>query len=160
MFSGAVGSIEGVMLLKHVRIALAVAGLLATTAAPVLAAGSIGGGLYAGGGNGQSTTGAAILIGTSAGVPVVPVSVGATAFAPLARGGGYALTLDGTLAYGKDAFGAGYGIGQFGGARAGGTLTAFYDHQLAPFTTLELRGYKTVAAGGGSAAFLGVKFSL
>ncbi len=135
--------------------------MLALCAAPAIAQGSIGAGVYAGSGNGQSSTGAAIVIGTSASIPVVPVSVGVTGFAPLARGGGYALTVDGTFAASKsDAFGVGYGIGQFGESKAGGTFTLFYDHRLAPLTTLEIRGYKTAVAGGGTAGFVGLKVSL
>lgn len=129
-------------------------------ASPALAQGTIGGGVYTSGGNGQSASGAAIELGTTAGIPVVPVSVGLTGFAPLARGGGYALTLDGTVAFKSDAVGVGYGVGQFGGARSGGTLTAFYDHQLAPLTTIELRGYRTMTGGGGTAGYVGLKFSI
>lgn len=148
------------MTFKHLITTAAASAFIALSAAPALAAGSIGGGIYSGGGNGQTATGAAILLGTSAGIPAVPVSVGVTGFAPLARNGGYALTLDGTFAVGSDAFGAGYGVGRFGGAASGGTLTAFYDHRVAPLTTFELRGYKTTAAGGGTAGFIGLKFSL
>ncbi len=147
------------MTFKTIFSAAAAAAVL-FSAAPALAAPSIGGGVYTSSGDGQSASGAAIELGTSAGIPAVPVTVGLTGFVPLARGGGYAITLDASFSTGNDAFGAGYGVGQFAGARSGGTITAFYDHRIAPLTTLELRGYKTVAAGGGTAGFLGVKFSL
>ncbi len=149
------------MSFKHLISLAATGAVLACSASPAFAQGSIGGGVYAGSGNGRSTTGAAIMIGSTAGIPLVPFTLGVTGFAPLARGGGYALTLDGTFAASKtDAFGGGYGVGQFGNAASGGTLTAFYDHRLAPFTTLEVRGYKTMAAGGGTAGFIGLKVSL
>lgn len=134
--------------------------VVASIAAPALAGGSIGGGVYTTGGNGTSSTGAGVLLSSTAGIPLVPVTVGVTGFAPLAKGGGYAVTLEGTFASGDNAFGVGYGVGQLGGARSGGTATAFYDHKLAPFTTLELRGYQTTTTGGGTAGLLAVKFSL
>jgi len=131
------------------------------TAGPAFAQGSIGGGVYSSGGNGLTATGGGLLLGTGASIPVIPVSVGLTGFAPLAKGGGYAVTLDGTFAAGAgNAIGAGYGFGQFGSAHSGGTLTAFLDHRVAPLTTLELRGYHTTAVGGGTAGLLALKFSL
>lgn len=131
------------------------------TSGPALAQGSIGGGVYSSGGNGLSATGAGVLLGTGASIPVLPVSVGLTGFAPIAHGGGYAVTLDGAFAAGSGtALGVGYGFGQFGGAHSGGTLTAFIDHRIAPLTTIELRGYQTTAAGGGTAGILALKFSL
>lgn len=131
------------------------------TASPAFASGSIGGGVYTSGGNGLNATGGGVLLGTGASIPVIPVSVGLTGFAPLAKGGGYAATLDGTFAAGAgNALGVGYGFGQFGGAHAGGTVTAFIDHRVAPLTTIELRGYHTTAVGGGTAGVLAVKFSL
>ncbi len=143
-------------------IAVAAAAIsLSLTAAPALAEGSIGGGVYSGGGNGLNATGGGVLLGTGAGIPVIPVSVGLTGFAPLAKGGGYAVTLDGTVAAGGgSALGVGYGFGQFGGAHSGGTLTAFLDHRVAPLTTIELRGYHTTTAGGGTAGILALKLSL
>lgn len=130
------------------------------TAAPAFAA-SIGGGVYTSGGNGLTATGGGVLLGTGASIPIIPVSVGLTGFVPLAKSGGYAVTLDGTFAAGGgNALGVGYGFGQFGGARSGGTATAFLDHRIAPFTTIELRGYHTTAVGGGTAGLLAVKFSL
>jgi hypothetical protein len=147
------------MHLKLVISAAACAAILAlsTLSAP---AATVGGGVFTGGGNGQNATGAAVLAGTNAGIPLIPVSVGVTGFAALAQNGGYAVTLDGALAFKADAVGVGYGVGKFGNAAAGGTVTAFFDHGLAPFTTLELRGYKTTAASGGTAGFIGLKFSL
>ena len=134
------------------------AALLAT--APAFADISGGGGGFVGNGNGLSTSGAAVFLSTDKAVPVLPASVGLTGFAPLARGGGYAVTVDGRFAALGNAFGVGYGIGRFGGARAGGTFTAFFDHSIAPLTSLELRGYQTTGANSATAGFLGVRFSI
>ncbi|HET9030335.1 MAG TPA: hypothetical protein VFN49_09160 [Candidatus Aquilonibacter sp.] len=142
------------------RFAAIAALILASSTVPALAQGSIGGGVYTSSGNGTTSSGAGVLLSSGVGVPLVPFSVGVTAFAPIAKGGGYAATVDGTFAAGKNAVGVGYGFGQFGSARAGGTATLFFDHQLAPFTTLELRGYQTTKSGGGTAGFLGLKFSM
>jgi hypothetical protein len=147
------------MRLKRVFAAMAAFGI-ALGAAPAFAQGSIGGGGYASGGSGTGSTGAGVLLSSGVGVPAIPVSVGVTGFAPLAKGGGYAVTVDGTFASGSNAVGVGYGLGQFGGARSGGTATLFFDHQLAPLTTLELGGYQTLATGGGTAGLLALKFSL
>lgn len=138
----------------------AIAAIILASAAPAFAQGSIGGGVYTSGGNGTSSTGAGVLLSSGVGVPLVPVSVGVTGFVPIAKGGGYAVTLDGTVAAGNNAFGVGYGFGQFGGAHSGGTATLFFDHKLAPLTTLELRGYQTTTSGGGTAGLLALKFSL
>ncbi len=139
----------------------AAAAVLALPALPAFAGGSIGGGFYTSGGSGVSATGGGVLLGTNASIPVLPASVGITGFAPIARGGGYAVTVDGAFAAGAgNALGVGYGVGQFGGAHSGGTLTAFVDHRIAPLTSIELRGYHTTSAGGGTAGIVALKFSL
>ena len=149
------------MSLKSFLAPLAATLLCLFTASPAFAAGSIGGGVYSSGGNGLNATGGGLLLGTGASIPIVPVSVGLTGFAPLAKGGGYAVTLDGTVYAGEgSALGVGYGFGQFGGAHSGGTLTAFLDHRVAPLTTVELRGYHTTTSGGGTAGLLALKFSI
>ncbi len=132
----------------------------AFASAPALADISAGGGVFAGSGTGQSTSGAAVFLSTGKAVPVVPASIDLTGFAPLARGGGYALTLEGRFAALGNAVGAGYGVGQFGGSRSNGTFTVFVDHAVAPLTSLELRGYQTTGADSATAAFLGLRFSL
>lgn len=126
----------------------------------LLAAISIGGGAFTAGGNGQSATGGAVILSTSSAVPVVPVSIGLTGFVPIASGGGYAVTADGRFAFGGDALGVGAGFAQFGGAHSGGTVTAFYDHKLAPLTSLELRGYFPTGSREATAGFLGLKVTL
>ncbi len=128
-------------------------------AAPAVAGVSAGGGLFASGGNGSSSSGAAVLISSGRAVPVLPAELDITGFAPLARGGGYAQTLEGRFGMAGNAIGAGYGIGQFGGSGSGGTFTAFLDHGIAPFTSLELRGYQTTGSNSATAGFLGVRFS-
>jgi hypothetical protein len=132
----------------------------AALCAPALAAGSIGGGIYTQSGNGSSSTGGGAIISTSAPVPVVPIQVGVTGFVPLAQGGGYAVTVDGTFSFVNNAIGVGYGIGQFGAGHSGGTATGFLDHKIAPFTSIELRGYVTTGTKGSTAFFGGLKFSL
>ncbi len=136
------------------------AALTALTSLPAQADVSAAGGLFTQSGNGQSSTGTAVLLSSGRSVPIVPVSIDATGFASLARGGGYALTLEGRFAAAGNAIGAGYGVAQFGGAHSGGTFTAFLDHTIAPLTSLELRGYRTTGASGATAAFLGLRFSL
>ena len=142
------------------RTALFAAGVALSATAPALAQISLGAGGFASGGSGQSSNGGAVFLGTGASVPVIPVSVGLTGFVPLARNGGYAVTLDGRFAAAGNAFGIGYGLGQFAGSRSGGTFTAFIDHRIAPLTSLELRGYQTTGSGSATAGFLGVRFSL
>jgi hypothetical protein len=146
-----------VRFLKHSALATIIAGAIS---APAFAGGSAGAGVFTQSGNGSSSTGGAVLLSTSNALPVLPASIGLTGFAPLAKGGGYAVTLDGSFAIGKDAIGVGYGLGQFGAAHSGGTATVFFDHRVAPFTAIELRGYRTNGANGATAAFAGLKFSL
>jgi hypothetical protein len=148
------------MLTRIFTIALAAVALAASLGAPALAQGSIGGGIFTESGNGQSSTGGGLLLSTSAAVPVLPVSVGLTGFGALSKGGGYAVTLDGAFLVGKDAVGVGYGIGQFGAGHSGGTGTIFFDHKIAPLTSIELRAYRTMGAQGSTAGYAGVKFSL
>jgi hypothetical protein len=136
--------------------ALMAAALTATASAQ----GSIGAGIYTQSGNGESSTGGGFIVSTATAVPILPVSVGLTAFGVASRGGGYAVTLDGRFAVGSDAIGVGYGLGQFGAGHSGGTATLFFDHKVAPLTSIELRGYKTTGAEGSTAGFLGLKFSL
>jgi hypothetical protein len=139
---------------------LAVAAIAAALTAPALAQGSVGGGVFTQSGNGQSSTGGGIILSTTAAVPVLPVSVGLTGFGALSKGGGYAVTLDGAFLVGKDAIGVGYGVGQFGAGHSGGTGTIFFDHKVAPLTSIELRAYRTTGGQGATAGYAGVKFSL
>lgn len=148
------------MFTKVLTSSLTAALLAGAICAPAYAQGSVGGGIFTQSGNGQSSTGAGVIVSTSTAVPALPVSVGLTAFGALSRGGGYAATLDGRFAFGSDAIGVGYGVGQFGAGHSGGTATLFYDHKIAPLTSLELRGYKTTGAQGSTAGFAGLKFSL
>lgn len=136
------------------------AALAASVAAPALAQGSIGGGIYTQSGNGSSSTGGALIYSTSNAVPLVPLSVGLTGFVPVAQGGGYAVTVDGKFAIGRDAIGVGYGIGQFGAGHSGGTATIFFDHRLNSMLSFELRGYRTTSAQGATAGFAGLTFTL
>ena len=145
---------------KRMTILAAALALACATATPALAGGSAGAGIFTQSGNGQSSTGAGLILSSSNGVPVIPVSVGLTGFVPLASGGGYAVTVDGKFSFGRNAIGAGYGIGQFGAAHSGGMATLFLDHKIAPLTTFELRGYRTMGGQGATAGFAGLTFSL
>jgi hypothetical protein len=150
------------ILRKTLALALAALFIAAAIFSPrtALAQGSAGGGVLTESGNGQSSTGGALFIGTGAAIPVVPVEVGVTGLVPLITGGGYAVTVEGRFAFAGNALGVGYGIGRFGNAPAGGTLTAFLDHRVAPLTSVELRLYRTTGAQGTTAGFLGLRFSL
>ena len=145
---------------RFTSFALAAALFTGVTAAAARADISAGGGVYTSSGNGASSGGPAIFLSTGKAVPVLPASVDLTGFAPLGRNGGYAVTLEGRFAAAGNAIGAGYGIGQFGGARAGGTFTLFLDHAIAPLTSIELRGYQTTGSSSSTAGFLGVRFTL
>lgn len=134
--------------------------LACACAAPAFAQGSVGGGIFTQSGNGQSSTGAGVLLSSSDPVPILPATVGITGFLPLARGGGYAVTVDGKFSFVNNAIGVGFGVGQFGGAHAGGTATVFVDHKIAPLTSIELRAYRTLGAQGATAGFAGLIFSL
>jgi hypothetical protein len=148
------------MMTKLLRTTLAAALIAGCAGAPALAAGSIGGGIYTQSGNGTSSTGPGLILSSTDPVPLLPATVGITGFVPLATGGGYAVTVDGTFSFVNNAIGVGYGIGQFGSGHSGGTGTIFLDRKIAPFTSLELRGYKTFGTDGSTAFFGGVKFSL
>lgn len=143
-----------------VRSAIAALAMMLVATAPALAAGSLGGGIYTQSGNGQSSTGGGIMISSSSPVPLVPIAVGVTGFVPLAQGGGYAVTVDGTFSFVNNAIGFGYGIGQFGAGHSGGTATGFVDRKIAPYTSLEFRAYVTTGTKGSTAFFGGIKFSL
>jgi hypothetical protein len=138
---------------------ISVAILVAATA-PALAGGSVAGGAFTQSGNGQSGTGAGVLLSTTNSLPILPVTFGLTGFVPLAKGGGYALTAEGTFSFVNNAIGIGYGIGQFGGAHASGTFTGFLLHQIAPRTSLELRAYVASGSHAVTAGFFGLRFAL
>ncbi|HTU70386.1 MAG TPA: hypothetical protein VMF11_08680 [Candidatus Baltobacteraceae bacterium] len=148
------------MKLSVARTAFVTLGLCLATSAPAFAGGSVAGGLYTETGNGASATGPGIMLGTTSAMPLLPATIGLTGFLPLARGGGYAATVDGTFSFVNNAIGIGYGIGQFGAGHSGGTATAFLDHKIGPLTSLELRAYRTMGAYGAAAGFVGLKFSL
>ena len=134
--------------------------LAAALCAPALAGGSVAGGAVWQSGNGATSSGAAVLLSTTTAVPVLPATVGVSAFGVFAQGGGYALTADGTFSFVNNAIGIGYGIGKFGAGHAGGVATGFLLHQIAPRTSVELRGYFPNGDKGSTAYFLGLRFSL
>jgi hypothetical protein len=118
--------------------------LAAALCAPALAGGSVAGGAVWQSGNGATSSGAAVLLSTTTAVPVLPAT----------------LTADGTFSFVNNAIGIGYGIGKFGAGHAGGVATGFLLHQIAPRTSVELRGYFPNGDKGSTAYFLGLRFSL
>jgi hypothetical protein len=148
------------MLVRFLTTSALAVTLAGALAAPAFAQGSIGGGIFTQSGNGSSSTGAGIILSTGAALPILPVSLGVTAFGAISHGSGYAITADGKLGFGGTSVGVGYGLGQFGAGHAGGTATIFLDERVAPFTAIELRGYRTTTAHGSTAAFAGLKFTL
>ncbi|HUA09516.1 MAG TPA: hypothetical protein VMA98_09600 [Candidatus Acidoferrales bacterium] len=148
------------MRVSYVRTFLGMLAFAAVTGGTALAGGSIAGGIYSESGNGQTATGGGVLLSTTSTLPLLPATIGLSGFAPLARGGGYAVTVDGTFSFVNNAIGIGYGIGEFGGAHASGTATAFVLHKIAPLTSVELRGYFPMGSHAATAGFLGLRFTL
>jgi hypothetical protein len=134
----------------------------------LLAATTIGGGIFTAGGTGASSTGPAIVMSSGKGVPTLPVSLGYTELIAIAKGGGMAITLDLRLAWdGTDAIGAGYGIGKMGYSALQnwhggftGMATVFYDHKIAPKATFEVRGYRPTGSYNLTGGFAGLKFTI
>ena len=129
-------------------------------AAPAAADISAGAGGFTQSGNGSSQTGGALFLSTGKAVPILPAEVELTGLVPVGPKGGYAVTLEGRAGAAGSYVGAGYGLGQFGGSTTSGTFTAFVGTKVAPFTSIELRGYKTTGSNSGSAAFLGLRLSI
>jgi hypothetical protein len=134
--------------------------MLLAASAPALADGSIAGGVFTQSGNNQSGSGGGVLLSTTSPLPILPATLGLTGFVPLAKGGGYAVTADGTFSFVNNAIGIGYGVAKFGSGNSTGTVTAFLLHKIAPFTSVELRAYVPTGANGATAGFLGLRFSL
>ncbi len=134
--------------------------MIVAATAPALAGGSVAGGVFTQNGNGQSGTGGGVLLSTTDSMPILPATLGLTGFVPLAKGGGYAVTAEGTFSFVNNAIGVGYGVGQFGGAHASGTFTGFLLHQIAPRTSLELRAYIATGSHAVTAGFFGLRFNL
>lgn len=136
--------------------------LVCGAAAIAPAAADISGGVggFTQSGNGSSSTGGAIFLSTGRALPVVPVSVDLTGLGALTRNGGYAITLEGRAGAAGFYGGAGVGFGQFGGAPTSGMFTAFLGAQVLPFTSLELRGYKSSGNSSETGALLGLRFTI
>ncbi len=124
---------------------------------------SVAGGGYVS--NSPSQTGGAVLVSSAASVPTLPIELQATVLVPIVPGGGYAVTgevrgLSGG-GFGGAYVGAGIGIGNLSSTRqTGPVITAFVGKPIAPFTTFELRVYQGTQAGGSTAGFVGLRFSL
>jgi hypothetical protein len=119
-----------------------------------------GAGLFTQSGNGASSTGGAVFLSSGRAVPVLPASIDVTGLLPLGGKGGYALTVEGRAGAAGFYGGAGVGVGQLGGAKSTGIFTAFVGAKVAPFTSLELRGYTAAGNTGANAALLGLRFQL
>lgn len=132
---------------------------------PVLAQAdvSVAGGGWVGTSPAQS--GGAVMISTSSSIPVVPISLQATLLVPVTRQGGYAITgelrgLSGA-GFGGAYVGIGAGIGDLSiGRTTGPVLTVFGGKPIAPHASVELRLYQGLQAGGTTAGFAGLRFSL
>ncbi|HEY8314159.1 MAG TPA: hypothetical protein VIG51_08265 [Candidatus Baltobacteraceae bacterium] len=148
------------MLKRSVYTLLACALCAVASVAPALADISGGAGIITQSGGGSSSTGPAVFLSSGKSVPIVPASVDVTGLLPLGGKGGYAVTLEGRVGAAGIYGGAGYGIGQLGGAQSTGVFTAFVGTKVAPLTSVELRGYKASGNNGASAAFIGVRFSI
>lgn len=124
---------------------------------------SVAGGAWVGTSPAQS--GGAIMLSTASSIPVVPIGLQATLLVPVTRQGGYAVTgeirgLSGA-GFGGAYVGAGAGIGNLAiGRRNGPVVTIFGGKEIAPHTSVELRLYQGLQAGGTTAGFLGLRFSL
>mgnify|MGYP001441070932 CR=1 FL=1 len=131
--------------------------------APARADVSVAGGAWVG--TSPSQSGGALMLSTASSIPVVPIGLQATLLVPITRQGGYAITgeirgLSGG-GFGGAYVGAGAGIGDLSiGRTTGPVVTIFGGKGIAPHTSIELRLYQGLQAGGTTAGFLGVRFSL
>jgi len=111
---------------------------------------------------GQS--GGAVMVSTGAALPVVPIGLQATLLVPVTAQGGYALTgeirgLSGG-GFGGAYIGAGAGVGNLAiGHLNGPVVTIFGGKGISSHTSIELRLYKGLQAGGFTAGFAGLRFS-
>jgi hypothetical protein len=116
-------------------------------------------------GTSPSQSGGALMLSTASSVPVVPIGLQATLLVPITRQGGYAVTgeirgLSGG-GFGGAYVGVGAGIGNLSiGRTTGPVVTVFGGKSIAPHTSIELRLYQGLQAGGTTAGFLGLRFSL
>ena len=138
--------------------------LFAAAALPLRAPAAVS---IAGGGFVQSepsTTGAAAILSTGASIPVVPLEVQGSLLVPITGSGGYAATAEirGFTGggYGGAYVGAGAGVGTLSSDRSSSTVfTIFAGKSIAPLTSFEIRLYKQTRDTGGTAGFIGVRFS-
>lgn len=135
----------------------------AAVAAPASAAISIAGGGYVQ--NAPSSSGLAAIVSTGASIPAVPVEVQGSLLVPFTNRGGYAVTAEvrGFTGggFGGAFVGAGAGVGNLSADRSTGTVfTVFAGKSIAPLTSIEFRLYKQMQAGGATAGFVGVRFSI
>jgi len=143
--------------------AITIAAVLGAMTPPARADVSIAGGGWVG--TSPSQSGGALMLSSSSSIPVVPIGLQATLLVPITKQGGYAVTgeirgLSGA-GFGGAYVGVGAGIGDLSIARTTGpVVTIFGGKGIAPHTSIELRLYQGLQAGGTTAGFLGVRFSL
>ena len=105
------------------------------------------------------------MLSSAASVPALPIQLQGTVLLAATEHGGYAVTgeLRGLSGggFGGAYVGAGAGIGTLSAdLRTGPVVTVFAGKPVGPLTTIELRLYKGTQAGGTTAGFLGLRFSL
>lgn len=110
-------------------------------------------------------SGAALILSSGASIPAVPLEVQGSLLFPAISGGGYAATAE-IRGFTGGGFGGGYvgagaGVGNLTSDRTTGPVfTVFAGKSVAPFTSIELRIYRSTADKGATAGFLGVRFSI
>lgn len=112
-----------------------------------------------------SKSGGAIILSSGSAIPAVPVEIEGSLLIPAVSGAGYAATAEirGFTGggFGGAYVGAGAGVGNLTSDRTTGAIfTAFAGKAVAPFTSIELRIYRSTAEKGATSGFLGVRFSI
>jgi len=133
------------------------------TCAPALASISVAAGGFTQ--DRPAKSGAALILSSGASIPAIPLEFQGSLLVPATSGGGYAATAEirGFTGggFGGAYIGAGAGIGNLSSNRTTGPVfTAFAGKSIAPFTSIEVRIYRSTADNGATAGFLGVRFSI
>jgi hypothetical protein len=105
------------------------------------------------------------MLSTSASLPVVPLGLQGTVLVPITKQGGYAATAEirglSGGGFGGAYVGVGAGIGNLSiGQRTVPVVTIFGGKGIAPNVSVEVRLYQGLQAGGTTAGFLGLRFTL
>jgi hypothetical protein len=148
---------------RMLPVAFAACITLALSSCPARADISIAGGGYTS--TSPSQTGGAVMLSSGASIPSTPVELQGTLTAPIAKQGGYALTVEvrGFTGGGRGGayVGAGVGFGNLSVDKStGAVFTIFGGKSIAPHTSVEIRLWKQTNDTGATAGFLGFRFSL